>query len=370
MAAASLMLLRLLDGHASMRLSMRVRWLVGAVAVSMMVSTLASPRVFIAWDRLELYYALALLGLSIYLLHRDDDAPGAAPYWLAIALVHAAVLVEVVFWLLQLQGNGANASPRMPYHANIRHFGYLGYLAAAAAIAVALRWRRLGLTGLVLGTAALYGIVQLGSRGALLGWLIFLAAGCGLAPKDQRGRLLAFGAASTLLAFGMSWVLGELGLIGGGSLIDRAQHGEVAAASGRLPLWTDVLKAIALHPWWGYGPDGHSFLNCCGSYGPYIARTSQAHNVLLQLLEEFGLIGTLLIGMLVNHLARSQARPRGWFALARADDETRWLVAMLIGLLAFGLVDGPFYYPVPLLIFAVLSGLLMASARRTVRFVP
>ncbi|HEV8691221.1 MAG TPA: O-antigen ligase family protein, partial [Ideonella sp.] len=303
--------------------------------------------------------------LAIYTLHRDDERPAAAPYLLAIGVVHAFVLVEVVFWLLQLRNGETSFAHRMPYHGNIRHFGYLGYLAAAATAALTVLWPRLVLSSTLLCAAALFGIVQLGSRGALLGWSVFLLCGWALVPG--RRRLLAWSLAATVIAFGLSWVAAQQGWLGSGSLIDRAQQGELSGGTGRLSLWADVLRAIWQHPWWGYGPDGHRFLDCGQPCGPYIARTSQPHNLLLQLLEEFGLIGTVLIGALALSLARAQAAPRGWWALAREQEVVALLLAMLAGLLAFGLVDGPFYYPVPLLISATLSSLLLAAARRASR---
>jgi O-antigen ligase len=335
-------------------------WLVGAVVASMLVSTMASPRSFIAWQRLELYYAIMLLGLSVYLLHRNDLRSTAAPYWLAIALVQAAILAEVALWLLHLQGPASDVTHHVPYHANVRHFGYLGFLGAATGAALGARWPRAAVTGLLLCTAALIGIVQLGSRGALLSWVVFvLIAGCVVA-RPWRVRLLVVGLLATAFALAAAWWLAQSNLLGAGSLVERAQHGELSGASGRLALWSDVVSGIAKRPWWGYGPDGRSFLSCCGTYGPYVARTVQPHNVLLQLLEEFGLIGTLLMSALAIDVIRRTTSIRQWRTLMRNDSDAGLLLAILLGLLAFGLVDGPFYYPVPLLLAAVLAALLLA----------
>lgn len=365
-AAATLMAIALLSGVERPRPSARAWWLLGGVVASMVVSTLWAPRGTIAWDRLQLYYALALWALSVFMLHRGDDRPAAVPYLVAIAVVHALVLIEVVFWLIQARG-GADPllAQRMPYHANVRHFSYLGYLAAASALALSMLSQRLAFTGLLLCTAALFGIVQLGSRGGLLGWITFLLAAFAL--SRERRRLVALGIGATIMAIGTSWLLSELHLLNSDSLIARGQHGDLAGATGRLSLWADVLRAIMVRPWWGYGPDGHRVLDCCGAYGPYIARTVQPHNVILQLLEEFGSIGTILIGALVVRLAAERPGPRGWRALARAHRDVAMLLAILAGLLAYGLVDGPFYYPVPLFIATALAALLLSAARRTAR---
>ena len=364
-ASATLLLASILGQAAHLEIPARQRWLIVASTCSVLASTLLAPHWPLALDRLQLYGSLALFGLAVYLLHRDDDRPAAWPYLLAIGVVHALVLIEVVFWMLQVQAGDASLARHMPYHYNVRHFGYLGYLAAASAAALSWHSRRLAVTGFVLCVAALFGIVQLGSRGALLGWLAFLSVGVVLMP--HRLRLIAAAGSATALAFAITTGLSALDLLSSDSLFARAQQGQLTGGTGRLQLWADVLRAIGERPWLGYGPDGHRVLGCCGAYGPYIAKTSQPHNVVLQLLEEFGLIGTILVGALAARLARQQAKPRGWRTLARENEDIAALIAVLAGMLAFGLVDGPFYYPVPLMVLAALGGLLMAAAHRAAR---
>lgn len=360
LAAVTLLLVPLFGGADRPRVPPRLQGWMLAAAASALLSTLLAPRSPMAWDRLQLYYTMALWGLAVYLLHRDDQRAAAAPYLLAMALVHAVVLIEVVFWMFQVQGGETSFARRMPYHANVRHFGYLGYLAAASAASLCLLWRGPSLSWLLLCAAALFGIVQLGSRGALLGWLVFLAIGAML--SRQRVRLLVVGLGATLLAVGATWALAEWHLLGNDSLVSRAQQGGLTGATGRLQLWSDVVRAIAERPVFGYGPDGHRVLDCCGTYGPYIAKTSQPHNVVLQLLEEFGLAGTLLLAALGVQMARLQAGG-AWLARARERADLAALMAMLGGGVAFGLVDGPFYYPVPLMMLTAVAALSMAAGR-------
>ena len=99
-AAASLMLVVLAEGQRGLSIDKRQRLLLMALVASTVASTLLAPRWVQAWDRLQLYYGLALLGFSVYMLHREDDRPAVAPYLWAIAIVHACVLIEVVFWLV------------------------------------------------------------------------------------------------------------------------------------------------------------------------------------------------------------------------------------------------------------------------------
>jgi O-antigen ligase len=236
------------------------------------------------------------------------------------------------------------------------------------AMGLALLSRRLLVTGLLLCAAALFGIVELGSRGALLGWLAFLAIGFALC-RDRR-RLLLLGLGATALSFALVWGLAQEQVLGADSLLNRAQQGGLAASTGRLSLWSDVLRAILVHPWWGYGPDGHRVIDCCGHYGRYVAMTSQPHNLLLQLLEDVGIVGAALSGALACGLVRGQTAGQGWLELARAQPDLALLLSALGGLLVFGLVDGPFYHPVSLIIATTLAALAMASARRATRSAP
>jgi O-antigen ligase len=365
LASATLMMLASLCRTTLPQWSRVPRALVAAVTVAMLVSTMASPRPHVAWERLLLYYATVLLGGAVYVLHRDGRRTAAPAYWLAIGIVHAAVLAEILAVLAST--SLVDVTHHVPYHANVRHFGYLGYLAAGSSLALSIHSPRLAATGLLLCTAAVYGIVQLGSRGALLGWAGFAATGTLLLTSSQRWRFVIFAGACTVAAIGLVWIAGDLGLAAGSSLIERAGSGDLTSGTGRLSLWADVLRAIAKRPWWGYGPDGHGLLQCCGTYGPYVARTSQPHNVILQLLEEFGIVGGVLIAALLIVLVRRQVSSARWITLVRANTDAALLSAVLAGLFAFGMVDGPFYYPVPLMITAALAGVTMASIRQAAR---
>lgn len=359
-AAALLLLLRLFVSGSRWQFSRPLTALQLALAASALISTFCAPRWPIAWDRLVMYCALAVWAVSVHALHGDEEREVAPPYLLAVAIAHAAILFDIVLWLVHSQQGDSGS--RLPYYGNVRHFGYLGYLAAASALALGAMSRRMKFTSLLLCAAALFGILQLGSRGALLGWMVFLLVGCYVSRERMRWALS--GLAATVLAILASWAMADRLLHGSDSIISRAQHGDLAGASGRLSLWADVWRAIMVRPLWGYGPDGHRFLDCCGSYGPYIAKTVQPHNVVLQLLEEFGLIGFMLMAALLLHVARRHAPKPGWWAAARQHTELGSLLALLGGLLAFGMVDGPFYYPVPLVIASTIAALLMLAARR------
>lgn len=360
-AAATLMLLTLLAGMPKPDVALRTRWIVAAALLAMLASTFTAPRWPMALDRLQLYYGIALFGGAVYLWHRGREGAAAGPYLLAIGVVHALVLMDIVFWLLMVHGGDTTLAHRMPHHGNVRHFGYLGFLGASAGAALVLLSRRLAVTGIVLCAAALFGVIQLGSRGAFLAWIVFV--GATLVLGKGRIRFMVGCVLALALALAAVYGLQAANLLSAESLMTRAQQGEMARISDRWALWFDVLKAIATHPWFGWGPDGHLASACCSGRGLYLPNTAQAHNVVLQLLEEFGVVGGVLLIALAFQLIRRWPNELGWWGLAHRQPEIRVLIAILTGYSAFGMVDGVFYYPVPLLHFAALSGLLFALAQ-------
>lgn len=360
-AAAVLMLSPLLRGCAGVRVPPRRRWLLLALAGSALVSTVLAPRWPAAWDRLQLYFGIALLGLAVYLLHRDDDHPTILPYLMAISIAHAFVLIEIVFWIAQLHTGEATLARRMPYHGNVRHFGYLGYLGAAAGAALVMVSRNLLASALLLCASALFGIVQLGSRGALLAWALFAAAGALISPR--RLRFLGLALCAAALAFGLVRALDLHGLPANGDLLTRATSGETFRTRDRLALWEDALHGVAERPLFGWGPEGHAASKCCAGRGLYIGGTVQPHNLILQLLLEFGLVGTVLLGALAADILLRHAQAPGWRGAILESPDLQALAAILAGFTAFGMIDGLFYYPVPLIHFATLTGLLLAYTR-------
>lgn len=336
------------------------RWL-AALLASWGLSTLLSDAPARAGQRLLLYMGLAALGMAVYRWHRGRDDSRAWPYLLAMAIVHALVLAQVVFWLAEVHPGGQ--VEWVPFHGNIRHFGHLGYLGAATATALWMTSHRLSLTALVLGTAGLFGMLLLGSRGGLVAWAACVAVAI-VACQQHRFRMVGLNALALVLALSAVWAVEDD--IPSASLLVRAkQAGDMLRTHDRMALWRDAISGIARKPLLGHGPDGHTTSRCCHAPA-YTPGTVQPHNVGLQMLMEFGLVGTLTLGGLVVSWWR---KAPGWHPRLRAiwqEPEARAMVAVLAGSFAFGLVDGVFFFPVPLMHFVVLCALTLALADRAV----
>jgi protein-S-isoprenylcysteine O-methyltransferase Ste14 len=112
------------------------------------------------------------VGFAVYGLHRDERYGSAEGTLLATGVVHALVTAAMFAWIHAMQGGHYDSQTVPPYHSNIRHPGYLGYVCAISGIGIAMSRRRLQLSAWLLATIALLEIITLGTRGPSMpgGW--------------------------------------------------------------------------------------------------------------------------------------------------------------------------------------------------------
>lgn len=333
------------------------RWWRVALCGSIVISVAAGPAPFAAIERLQLYAGVVALGVAIYLVHRRSAEHPLQGYLWAILLVHALLVAAILAWFLagqvQQPWNG-----RTPFHSNIRHFAYHGYLAAASGVAIFALSKRLHAQAVALTTVALFAIIAFGARGALIAWLV-----CALVTttlSSGRRRVLGLCLASLIGGVLMAWAAQVAQLMpGASSLFDRAGEGAamIYGSAGRWPIWQKSWQAIAAQPLWGYGPEGYAFSNCCNP------RTVQPHNFVLQMLMEFGLVGATVLVALAMRIAAGFGTLQQWTGAVRQSPELRCIAAVLTGFCVYAFVDGLLYHAVPLMHFAVFVGLAFAAMR-------
>ncbi len=204
-------------------------------------------------------------------------------------------------------------------------------------------------------------LISSGVRRLLYAVLTFVLA-AGLWASGSVGALACLAvAALVVLAYRKLWRWLIPVLLAGFVLVvfeihQRGLHSWfLAAFSMRLKLWSSALPLFAAHPWFGTG---------LGTFGEVYQSSrldlntgaQYAHNILIQLLVETGLFGTLLfIGAFAGWLLRFQ-KPFRWEA---------W--GVLPGVLAFslfGLFDLPFQMPELVWIFALVAGRLTMKPER------
>lgn len=328
-------------------------WL-GAIGAAAIVSIASSPALPDTLARSALYLMVAIIAVTVACVHRSTGSVttvwvGALALALLPFLVHA--VVDIASWQGELRYLDVGV------YGNLRDLGLRGFLVATAGSALVVLHRRSWWWSTAVTLVGLFTIVASGSRGALLAWAVSVAVLLVLRAGRHRREVASHATAAAGLALVAVWALDRTGLLRTPHLFGRLDQGLGSGGdvdevtSGRLTLWSDAFEQFRADPWFGIGPDAYRLSECCGP------TTVHAHNLLLQALMEFGIIGVLLLGVLI---ARAVGRYGGLRALltgVRSTPENTALTAMLVALLAYSMIDGAYYSVYTLMNAAVLAGL-------------
>lgn len=341
-----------------------VRALSLALITAAAVSTYLAPELRIALDRLMLYCACGIFGIALYALIGGDGRRTVTPLLFGLSLVHTYILILFLFSIFGPPMEFvAGRQSIVPYFSNPRHFNYFGFVTACCGISLAALSPRLPIFGLTFASTALMGIILLGSRGALLAWLVFAALMMVCLGKARLVALLCAGA--SVLAIGMTLVVDRTApnthhLTA--SLLKRAdQSSSILMTSDRTSIWKNAGKSIIQRPWFGYGPEAYRTSRCCDRAFVH------PHNAVLQFALEFGVVGVILASLLAMAVMRQPLITvfSGAFARRQVDHEVVALTSMVTGFLAYSMVDGLLYHALPLTLFAVIVSALKSTMART-----
>jgi putative inorganic carbon (HCO3(-)) transporter len=201
-----------------------------------------------------------------------------------------------------------------------------------------------GLAGLLLSFSRAGIALGLGSVG--ITWLV-----------TGRGRL---GRRIVLPLLVLALALVPLAQIGSERLADRYARAaeDFTSEGGRAMVWRDTLEMVAAFPWTGAG-----FGSFAAVYPLFRSQGvrllyEHAHNDLLQLAAEGGLVGVLLLALLLASLV-----PRLLASLRGSSPTRAGAAAGLSALLLHALVDFNFHIPANAAVAAVLAGLVLALPR-------
>ena len=223
----------------------------------------------------------------------------------------------------------------LPGFINVRHFGSWTGAVAAAALAQLLfarnpawfGWRQAA----YLFAAAL--TVWSGTRGAIMGIAVAMAAIAILNRKLPTFRAVGVTATLTGGACIAAWLLvpeghGDFLLWSIGDIADAN-----VASGGRLALWTATMTKWLASPLFGWG-SGSTFWEVNVGWAH-----TQPHNVILQFLISWGIVGAAgglwLLGRATCAVAGFAARQR----------RLQPLLALLICLLSMSFIEGMLHYP-------------------------
>lgn len=256
------------------------------------------------------------------------------------------------FWLAHPDPQAYNWFEHVPLVGHIRYFGYhalAGLLfSAAPLLGISKRIRTYEMAAAFLGMTSCWGFIfWSGGRAAMGAGLIGIAFMVWFTGRRHRTASILLAVGALALGLWLSTFFGvadpRLGFFESvtRTATDTSTSGVNGFTTGRLLIWSEALQAWALHPWLGLGPDNYRIL--LQTYG------LQPHNLLVQFLVDWGLVGTLPFLTLLGISCR-----QGMVRLLRETNplcRTARITAMafIIGATIHSLVDGLYYHPLPLL---------------------
>lgn len=332
-------------------------WLIAAA-----VSVGLSPYPFPALARQAEWLCHITFAASLWHFLRNNRSYTRWALGFVIGGVCLTILIVFLAWL----GDPDNATLHwrryLPLFTHIRHFGY--YVLAGLLLAQLWGADEHARSATVIITvpilAILWGaLIWTGGRGAFVAAMIGLVATMALAPGRRwvmAGINTVAISVGSVIAVIMSAGRPELGWH---RILSRV-GGDVAGgfATGRLNFWSLAFENFAANPIFGLGPDAYRYMQ------PKIFG-SHPHNVVLQFLTDYGVIGASMFGLMAVILLASILRRA---SDRRGDIRPERVVALsvLIAFLANSLLDGNLYHALPLMIVGatVAVGLLPESFSR------
>ena len=317
------------------------------LAISLTSSVPSAPVIGPSWVVHICFFA------TLIALFRQQKDGGDRPIWITLglgALLHVAVFLAAwAIWPDRIR-QGA-----LPAFDNIRHLGY--FLAPAAAV-MALQYvtqRGRAALPLVCFSAATFYLLYTGSRGGA----VALAAGlCVVAAfmawhrqpaSIRRVMLLAAIAALCILVSELLPPLPWKPIFGRG--VEAINQTGAELLTGRAEVWGFTVQTIAQNWLWGYGP---AIMAQIPDYQG--ASYRHPHNIGLQLLLHWGVVGTVIIVATALAFARHL-----WAAVSAQPKRALLPFAALATMGIHALVDGGLYYPfstvIAIIAFTVLDGI-------------
>ncbi|HEU0042950.1 O-antigen ligase family protein [Sphingomonas sp.] len=276
--------------------------------------------------------------------------------WLGAGLV---ALTLLTIWKFQLPppewtvpGGTIEWASAMPGFISVRHFGsWTGAIAAGLMIAMLYGKREESRLGDLLYLLAAGLTFWSGTRAAVLAMaVVALIAWASLRRLPDARAIVRVGSLSALAMLGAIMFdpgLAEFTLFGRSDVHDAS-----ALASGRLELWHDTFMRWRDAPVFGWG-SGSTFWEVYTGWSH-----TQPHNVVLQFLISWGLVGAAgglwLLGRAIGATHRTGMK----------DDALRPLTGTLYALLIMSLLEGMLYYPRFIMLVMIGFGVLFAARER------
>lgn len=231
---------------------------------------------------------------------------------------------------------------------NIRQVGFFLAPAIVISLALSLNDGRITRTAMIVVTILMFAVTfWSGTRGVIFAVGSALLAAPIVLPFGTSFRLWVTAAASALIGVPLSLL----------HVVDHPAFGFIkrvsntpgdSLTSGRAELWANSIELIPQRPFLGYGESEFRYAAeaALGIYG-------HPHNAPLQFAVQWGIPAAILLLVMTAVLT--------W----KATEATRrlrtlapfWLA--LVALLAYSLIDGAFYHPYPIMMFALCMAVML-----------
>ena len=345
--------------------------LVPAVALGWKISRPAAPVLLslIAWALGAILIAtafadhtaraLVMASAVVWVIAGGMTARNLAPCPAAVRLVLGGIALGAACGLGLVAGGVGLAYMDFPLYWGPRVFGMHQFAGAMAALALLRlvhprRWITVLLA--ILALALLTGLATSNSRAGLVGLAVALGFWFWRGHPDDRKFLLLRVAPLTATALGIAYFIGQpfTGMGLESAVVRTANATSIEGiSSARSYFWSVVWEQVKNSPWIGHGADAYQYIQ------PRL-HGAQPHNVVLQWLYEYGIVGTLpLCLLLVAALAA------GFRRHPPAEEQNRsfqlWAAAAVAGAAGFGLFDGAFYHMVIFMPASVFVGFALGA---------
>jgi O-antigen ligase len=304
-----------------------------------------------------------VFGLAVARLVREIDSDGRLAIWGGIVIGLCAYLIVLILFVADaLSKNSINWEFFGLGVTNIRQVGFYSAVGACASLGLAAvqnrgsRWTLLYIAVAVMMLALSF---WSGTRGSLLAISVAFCIGAlFLKVLRQANAWLMFAVAMI-----GGWALSIVGPVPkeiyGASRLTFAARGTVDVSSGRFDMWNGAWHAFLHRPLSGYG---------AGQYWPVVhdklGSFNHPHNIILQLLFQWGLIGAacyVALGLLLL--------TRLLWALKRPEPADAPALLVLVSLLTMSLYEGSLFHTYPTLMVAFALSLIISPGRRGAAFV-
>jgi hypothetical protein len=309
--------------------------------------------------QLLLYLAVLLVAVSFF---RHSTTCHSFLYWIAITKITIVVILSTVATICIYMDPALTASPNtamlgLPVYRNIRHFNYDLFFAVCLTLYLISSSKSFAATLSGAAIIGLFGYVTLlsgGRAGLLFCFFVFL-----LHIVFQKKRAMW-----NTLFLGVAFCIGVLIA---SFVIDDAYFNQRISSSfssrvdsGRLELWRELLTTTARSAasvLFGYGPGAISIMG----QSSVAIHVVQAHNVFVQLLYEFGVLG---VGIAAVVVVRPIAYAARLLSGKSNQPSTISLSASALALFLYALVDGIYFHAAPLFLALTVNFAVVSSYKK------